>query len=150
MEFKKGDIVVYETDDVNWLIQFHSWYEPYEGHMHYHFLYDCDDKESYGPGTCCLLEPDCLRKANDSECQLLFDKMKEYDDKKKEDIEEIERKKKETVIHNLIDEYNKWYTVESENVKSGKGMRGSNGHLSGFSFDELFNEIAWRLYTGVK
>lgn len=59
-------------------------------------------------------------------------------------------KNKDEIIQHLIEEYEKWDNLEQENVNKGIGMRGSNGSLSKFSFDELFNEVAWRLYVGLK
>lgn len=47
----------------------------------------------------------------------------------------------------LTNEYDKWEKIETHNVLRGAGMRGPNGNLSNIPFDELFNEIAWRLLT---
>lgn len=76
MELKKGDIVVYETEDVNWIIIFETWYEPYEGHMHYYALYDMGWNKMYIQGTGFLMEPDSLREVDDEEKQLLIDELK--------------------------------------------------------------------------
>lgn len=152
MELKDGNIIVYETEDEKkWIILFESWYEPYEGHMHYHALYICDGS-LYINGTCFLSELNNLREANEEEKQILINKLKEegYESfttiTTKPSIEE----KNDEIIQHLIEEYNKWYAIESENAKGVKGMRGSNGDLSKFSFDDLFNEVAWRLYVGLK
>jgi hypothetical protein len=56
-------------------------------------------------------------------------------------------KSREEMIALLTNEYDKWEKIETHNVLRGAGMRGPNGNLSNIPFDELFNEIAWRLLT---
>ena len=71
-----GDIVVYETDELEWILIFEDWYKPYDGHIHYYALLVYPDK-LYLPGTCCILDEDCFREPTDEEKQLLFDKLEE-------------------------------------------------------------------------
>lgn len=74
-DIKKGDILSYESDNGDkWIIIFHSWYEPYEGHMHYYALYVCD-KEFIVKSTC-FLDEDFLEMATEEEKKILFDEMK--------------------------------------------------------------------------
>lgn len=73
---KNGDIVVYETDELKWILIFEEWYRPYEGHIHYHTLLVCPD-EFYDFGTCFITDEDCLRESTEDERKLLFDKIKE-------------------------------------------------------------------------
>ena len=75
MVLKDGDIIVYEAEDEKkWIILAQSWYEPYEGHMHYHALYICDG-DLYIEGTCFLSELHTLRESNEEERQILIDKL---------------------------------------------------------------------------
>ena len=45
----------------------------------------------------------------------------------------------------LCEEYDKWDKTEQEAVERGAGMRGPNGGLVGYSLEDLFNEVVWRL-----
>ena len=45
----------------------------------------------------------------------------------------------------LCEEYDKWDKTEKEAMDRGAGMRGPNGGLMGYSLEDLFNEVVWRL-----
>ena len=49
------------------------------------------------------------------------------------------------MIQLLTEQYERWEEEEQRNVNNGSGMRGSSGDLIKYSFDTLFNEVAWRL-----
>ena len=54
-------------------------------------------------------------------------------------------KNKKRMIQLLTEQYERWEEEEQRNVNNGSGMRGSSGDLIKYSFDTLFNEVAWRL-----
>ena len=58
-------------------------------------------------------------------------------------------KDRKRMIQLLAEEYDKWEREEQKNIDNGSGMRGSNSDLSGFSFDDLFNEVVWRLSSNI-
>ena len=74
-EIKNGDIIAYETDELLWLIIFHSPYEPYEGCLHYHALLT-QDNELFICGTCFVLDYDQIRCATDEEKQDISTQLK--------------------------------------------------------------------------
>ena len=49
------------------------------------------------------------------------------------------------MIQLLTEQYDRWEKEEQRNVDKDAGMRGPNGDLTKYSFDTLFNEVAWRL-----
>lgn len=49
------------------------------------------------------------------------------------------------MIQLLTEQYERWEEEEQRNVNNGSGMRGPSGDLIKYSFDTLFNEVAWRL-----
>ena len=70
----KGDILTYESGETKWILIFDDWYEPYEGHMHYFALSDCNG-EFYGPGTCFMDDQNSLRQSTEEECTDLLNRM---------------------------------------------------------------------------
>ena len=72
---QKGDIIVYESMDSKYIIIFESWYEPYEGCMHYYALYDCDTHELYINGTCFIIDEDYLKPETDEDHMVLLNEL---------------------------------------------------------------------------
>ena len=52
----------------------------------------------------------------------------------------------ENIVRKLLELYDRWNEEEQRNIDNGSGMRGSNSDLSGFSIDDLFNEVIFKLY----
>jgi len=87
---KDGDVLSYVTDKGNlWILIYKSFYEPYEGHVHYHALLANDDFSC--EGTCCI-SIDNLKPSSIEQRKLLFQKIEEvgykWDLEKKELINE--------------------------------------------------------------
>ena len=91
-EIKNGDIIAYETDELLWLIIFHSPYEPYEDCLHYHALLT-QDNELFICGTCFVLDYDQIRCATDEEKQDIFNAIEkdgyEWDSENKKIVKKV-------------------------------------------------------------
>jgi hypothetical protein len=54
-------------------------------------------------------------------------------------------KDRNRIIQMLTEQYDIWDKQQQKDFDNGSGFKGQNGSLMGFSFDDLFNEVIWRL-----
>lgn len=54
-------------------------------------------------------------------------------------------KDRNRIIQMLTEQYDIWDRQQQEDFDNGSGFKGPNGSLMEFSFNDLFNEVIWRL-----